>query len=86
MKYSVSEEIFGEPTTKLDGDDINSAAADILADFTGLEKSKIEFFLKNFGLKAVLYNPSIMGISEEQTEIIEEIRELLNSMSNTMNI
>ena len=84
MKYPESEEIFGGSTYSLDGDegdkkDDAHKAALIVSKFTGISVSKLEYFIKNFGLNAVLNNPSLMYLTNEQKKLIKELKYLILS-------
>lgn len=59
--------------------DINPA--DILADLTGIPKEQLEFFIKEFSLKAVLQNPEITGLDDDKQEKLTRIKILLKLIS-----
>lgn len=82
MKYTVSEENFGNPPVKLDGEFENDIcrAALIISKFTGIDKSELQYFIEYFGLATVLKNPSIItGISKKQKKKVKELEYLLLS-------
>lgn len=79
MKYPVSNERLGDPSLKLDGDIQQniSQIAYILSSYTGIEYSKLYYFIENFGLNKILNEPSIIGVSAEQETTISELKELI---------
>jgi len=59
--------------------DINPS--DILADLTGIPKEQLDFFIKEFSLKAVLRNPEITGLDDDKQEKLRRIKILLKLIS-----
>lgn|GEM_PF-1366426 len=72
MNYSTTPEILGSPSLTLDGFDKNVCKT--ISDFTGIELSKILYFVQNFGLKTILDNPSLMGITQGQETLLNNLR------------
>jgi hypothetical protein len=75
MKYSTTEENLGNPSLKLD--DMDNNVCKTIANFTGLELSKIVYFVQNFGLKTILENPSLMGITQDQETLLHNLRNVI---------
>jgi hypothetical protein len=75
MKYLTTEENLGNPSLKLD--DMDNNVCKTIANFTGLELSKIVYFVQNFGLKTILENPSLMGITQDQKTLLHNLRNVI---------
>ena len=75
MKYSTTTEILGSPSLQLDGMDKNVCKT--ISDFTGIELSKIVYFVQNFGLKTILDHPSLMGITQDQETLLQNLRNVI---------
>jgi len=75
MNYSTTVEISGSPSLTLDSMDKESCKT--MANFTGIDLSKLVYFIRNFGLRRVLEQPSLMGITKEQETLLKNIRILL---------
>lgn len=52
-------------------------AALIISDYAGIEKEKIRNFIVTMGLNAILENPSLICITEEQQERMRELKVLM---------
>ena len=76
MNYSTKPEIIGSPSLKLDGMD-NADVCKTISDFTGIELSKIVYFVQNFGLKTILDNPSLLGITQDQETLLKNLRNVI---------
>jgi len=80
MNYSTTAEIFGSPSLKLDGMDSENLYSDVcktISDFTCIELSKIVYFVQNFGLKTILDNPTLMGITQDQETILLNLKTII---------
>ena len=80
MNYSTKPEIIGSPSLKLDGMDNENLyfnACKTISDFTGIELSKIVYFVQNFGLKTILDNPSLLGITQDQETLLKNLRNVI---------
>jgi len=75
MNYSTTPEILDSPSLALDG--MDDEICKTISDFTGLELSKIIYFVQNFGLRRILEQPSLMGITQEQETILNNLRTVL---------
>lgn len=75
MNYSTTPEILGSPSLKLDG--VDHDGCEIIANFTGIELSKIVYFVQNLGLKTILDNPSLMGLTQDQETLLNNLRKLI---------
>ena len=75
MNYSTTPEILGSPSLTLDGFDENVCKT--ISDFTGIELSKILYFVQNFGLKTILENPTLMGITHDQETRLKDLRNVI---------
>lgn len=82
VEYNIPKEIIGEPSLKLDGeikvDKKLQNVADILSNITNIPVTKLNFFIEKFGLKCILYNPSIIGVTDEQKNMLKQVCELLD--------
>jgi hypothetical protein len=79
MNYPIVDEIIGTPSLKLDGipeNQINQVSY-IISNITYIKLSKVEYFIVNFGLETILNNPSIMGITPDQEDIIKNLNDLI---------
>ena len=74
MNYSTTAEILNSPSL-LDSMDHDSCKT--ISSFTGLELSKVVYFVHNFGLKMILETPSLMGITQEQETLLANLRTIL---------
>ena len=72
MTYSTTPEILGSPSLTLDGFD--NDVCKTISDFTGIELSKIVYFIKNFGLRTIMDDPSLMGITQGQETLLNNLR------------
>lgn len=78
MNYPIFEESL-QPSLKLDGDtkEAVKSASFIISEITGMKETKVNFFINNFGLKTILDDPSIMGVSQEQLDTLKTIGNLI---------
>ena len=82
MKYSTTTEILGNPSLKLDGEEsekgnIYLAVCKTISYLTAIDLSKIIYFVENFGLKTILDNPGIMGVTQDQETILRELKDVI---------
>lgn len=80
VKYPVQEEILGSPSLFVDeiSDKTKTTnALDSLSEYTGIENSKLQFFIKNYGLKEFLKGSDIFGLTEEQRDKLLDVKHLL---------
>jgi hypothetical protein len=75
MNYSTTTEILGSPSLQLDG--MDKDVCKTISDFTGIELSKIVYFVQNFGLKTILDNPSVIGITHEQKTLLVNLKTVI---------
>ena len=75
MNYSTTPEILNSPSLALDGMDPESCKT--ISDFTGIEFLKIAYFIQHFGLKRILDNPSLMGLTSDQETLLTNLRTVL---------
>ena len=75
MNYSTTPEILGSPSLTLDG--MDNDVCKTISDFTGIELSKIVYFVQNFGLRTILENPTLMGITEDQETLLNNLRNVI---------
>ena len=56
---------------------MSESVAGIISEYTGIDKNKVQHFIEQAGLKAILHNPSLICVDEAQQELLHELRELL---------
>ncbi len=81
VHYGIAEEIIGEPTLKVDDRELDpiEIAIDVLYSYANIEKEKLSYFIKNFGLTRILNDPEIMGLTIEQVNAVNEIKYMLEA-------
>lgn len=80
VKYQVHDEILGSPSLFVDeisGSFDVEKAIGFLSEYTGIEKEKIIYFVENFGLKRIMNDTDILGLTNEQKEKIYELKYLI---------
>ncbi|MFZ3131445.1 MAG: hypothetical protein WA125_10185 [Desulfosporosinus sp.] len=80
MNYSTTPEILVDPSLALDGMDNENLyfdACKTISDFTGLELSKLVYFVQKFGLITILDNPTLMVITEDQETLLNNLRNII---------
>ena len=75
MNYSTTTEILGSPSLTLDG--IDKDVCKTISDFTGIELSKIAYFVQNFGLRTIMENPTLMGLTQDQETLLLNLRNVI---------
>jgi len=75
MNYSTTAEILGSPSLTLDGFD--NEICETISDFTGIGLSKIAYFVQTFGLRTILDNPALMGITQDQEALCHNLRNVI---------
>ena len=78
--YTIDEEIIGDPSLKINNtkiEDLQNRAVDILFNITGIDKTKLSYFINQFGISAILERPSIIGVTLEQKDKLSIINQLL---------
>ena len=75
MNYSTTAEILGSPSLTLDGTDNDVCIT--ISNFTGIELSKIAYFVQNFGLRTILDNPTLMGLTQDQETLLLNLRNVI---------
>lgn len=75
MNYSTTPEILLSPSLTLDG--IDNDVCKTISNLTCIELSKIVYFVQNFGLKTILDNPTLMGITQDQETLLNNLRNVL---------
>lgn len=71
MKYL--KEMINETT-------MSDKAASIISDYTGIDKVKIQFFIEEVGLHCIFDNPSLICLSEDQKNRLEEMKVILEGV------
>lgn len=59
---------------------MSDKAASIISDYTGIDKVKIQFFIEEVGLHCILDNPSLICLSEDQKNRLEEMKAILEGV------
>ena len=75
MNYSTTPEILVSPSLTLDG--MDNDVCKTISNFTGIELSKIVYFVQNFGLRTILENPTLMGITHDQETQLLDLRNVI---------
>lgn len=57
-----------------------SQAADLISKHTNTNKEKIEFFIKEFGIEKLFNEPQLIGLTDDQTEKLIELKTLIDMM------
>ena len=77
MEYVLDEERVGAPTYKVD--EAKDELINTLAEYLEMEREKVKFFTGKMGL-AWLDEPSIVGATEDQLSLINELRNFLRGI------
>lgn len=78
--YKIQDEVVGEPSFKVDETNKVKRISEILSSLTEINEEKLQFFINNYGIENVLNNPSIMGITIEQTEALKNLRNIMQQI------